>query len=151
MEQNCSVELDEETQELLTISTHKGLYRPTRLQYGVHSATGIFQRIMEQRLASIPMTKVRVDILISGLEDDDHIQNLREVLERLSESGLTVNLPKCAFLQPEVGFCGHMINKDGTRPMHANVEAVREARIPTNVPAIEGISWNGELLSFVSS
>ena len=38
------VELDESSRELLTVNTHKGLYQPERLQYGVHSATGIFQQ-----------------------------------------------------------------------------------------------------------
>ena len=38
------LELDEAARELLTINTHRGLYRPRRLQFGIHSATGIFQR-----------------------------------------------------------------------------------------------------------
>ena len=42
--------LDHQSRELLTINTHMGLFRPTRLAYGVHSATGIFQRQMEKKL-----------------------------------------------------------------------------------------------------
>ena len=45
------LELDESSREFLTINTHMGLYQPTRLQFGVHSATGIFQREMDKRLA----------------------------------------------------------------------------------------------------
>ena len=52
------LELDEATQELLTISTHRGLYQPMRLQFGVHSATGIFQRVMDQQLVGIPFIQV---------------------------------------------------------------------------------------------
>ena len=36
--------LEEESQELLTINTHKGLFQPTRLQFGLHSASGIFKK-----------------------------------------------------------------------------------------------------------
>ena len=36
--------LDEESRELVTINTHQGLYRPTRLLYGVSPATTIFQK-----------------------------------------------------------------------------------------------------------
>ena len=42
------IELDEESREIMTVNTHKGLYQPERLQYGVHSATGIFQREIER-------------------------------------------------------------------------------------------------------
>ena len=35
--------LDEDSREFVTINTHKGLYRPTRLSFGVSSASAIFQ------------------------------------------------------------------------------------------------------------
>ena len=50
--------LSQNLRELLTINTHKGLFQPTRLQFGVHSVSGIFQRELESRLASIPSVKV---------------------------------------------------------------------------------------------
>ena len=59
------LELDEASKELLTISTHQGLFQPARLQFGIHSATGIFQREMDRRLLRIPFTKARVDDKIS--------------------------------------------------------------------------------------
>ena len=34
--------LDENSSDYLTINAHKGLFRPTRLQFGVHSAARIF-------------------------------------------------------------------------------------------------------------
>ena len=35
--------LDSKSREILTINTHKDLFQPKRLQFGVHSAAGIFQ------------------------------------------------------------------------------------------------------------
>ena len=73
------LELDEEPQELLTVNTHRGLYQPTRLQFGVHSATGIFQREMDKRLKDIPFCQVCVDdILISGHDDASHLKKSAE-------------------------------------------------------------------------
>ena len=46
--------VDDESKELLTISTHRGLYRYNRLPFGVASAPAIFQRSMESLLRGIP-------------------------------------------------------------------------------------------------
>ena len=132
------LELAEESRELLTINTHQGLYQPTRLQFGIHSATGIFQREMDQRMSRIPFVKARVDdILISGRNDEEHMANLRSVLVKLSESGLTVKMSKCSFLQDEVTYCGYIISKGGVRPMPENVEAVRDAPAPTCIKELK--------------
>ena len=75
------LKLDEQSREYLTVNTHKGLYQPTRLQYGVHSASGIFQREMERRLGHIQRLTVRVDdILIAGINQKEMLENLRETL-----------------------------------------------------------------------
>ena len=138
------LELDEASRELLTINTQKGLYRPARLQFGVHSATGIFQREMDSRLSKIPFVKVRVDdILISGKNDEEHLRSLRMVLEALKKSGLTLKVAKCSFLQAEVTYCGYVISKEGVRPMPSNVEAVKEAPAPTNVSELRAFLGMG--------
>nr|XP_029717032.1 uncharacterized protein K02A2.6-like [Aedes albopictus] len=47
------LEVVPEDRELLTLSTHRGLYRPNRLMYGVASAPAIWQRQMEVILQGI--------------------------------------------------------------------------------------------------
>ena len=58
IEQIC---LDEASKNYTTINTHKGLFCYNRLCYGISSAPGIFQRVMEQLLADIPKLVVRID------------------------------------------------------------------------------------------
>ena len=87
---------DEESRELITINSHKGLYRPTRLPYGVSPATAIFQKNIEDILREIPMVVVRVDdILMSGKLDADHVRNLDSVLKRFSDACLKLKRQKC--------------------------------------------------------
>ena len=52
---------DNGTKELLTINTHRGLFRCTRLAYGTASAPAIFQRAIEQVMAGVPGTQVILD------------------------------------------------------------------------------------------
>ena len=61
------LELDEESKNLVTLNTHKGLYRFTRLPFGVASAPAIFQRLMESVLLGIPRILCYIDdIFITG-------------------------------------------------------------------------------------
>ena len=132
------VELDDSSKELLTVNTHRGLYRPDRLQFGVHSATGMFQREMERILDGIPFVLVRIDdVLMTAESDWDHFIVLIKVLVSLENSGLTVNLKKCNFFCNQVTFCGYTICKEGVRPMQSNVEAVLNAPEPTNVSEVK--------------
>ena len=126
------------SRELITINTHKGLFQPTRLQFGVHSASGIFQRQLENRLATIPFVKVRSDdILVSGKNSKEHLVNLEKVLKILHDSGLKLKLSKCSFMQLEVFYLGFKINKHGVYPIKEKIDSIKNARIPQNVSELK--------------
>ena len=130
--------LDDASKGLVTINTHRGLYRYNRLPYGVSSAPGIFQRMMESLLTGIPYTGVLLDnIVISGSTDEEHLQNLEEVMKRLSEAGLRLTKLKCRFMQPILECLGYRIDKTGIYPAEAKVKAVQEAPAPTNVTELK--------------
>ena len=81
--------LSEESKQFTTINTHKGLFQYTRLPFGISSALGIYQQVMDNLLQGIPYVVVGVDdILVSGETREAHLSNLEEVLWRLSKAGL---------------------------------------------------------------
>jgi len=80
------LKLDEESKRYVVINTHKGLFRYTRLPYGISSAPGIFQKAMEGLLQGIPHVTVYLDdILITGETEAEHLKSLEQVLERLAK------------------------------------------------------------------
>ena len=95
--------LDEESKEYVTVNTHKGLYRYNRLPFGISSAPSIFQRTMETMLQEIKGVLVYIDdILVTGPTIEEHLSTLDKVLEKLGRAGLSLNKPKCFFLQPSI-------------------------------------------------
>ena len=90
------MEVEEESQEYLTINTHQGLYRYNRLVFGITSAPAIWQRSMDQILEGVEGTSyILDDMIITGKDDKEHLENLEEVLKRLQANCLRANREKC--------------------------------------------------------
>ena len=76
--------LDDDSKKFVVVNTLKGLFRYNRLPFGISSAPGIFQRVIESLLQGISKVVVYLDdILITGSNDEEHLQNLTEVLKSL--------------------------------------------------------------------
>ncbi|XP_062389582.1 uncharacterized protein K02A2.6-like [Sardina pilchardus] len=128
------MEMDETSKKYLTINTTKGLYQYNRLVFGIASAPAIWQKAMEQVLQGIPNTQCYLDdIVITGINDDDHLANLEKVLKRLEDFGLRANKAKCEFFQDTIEYCGHKIDKDGLHKCKDKIDAVLQAPPPQNV------------------
>jgi len=101
------MEVEEESQDYLTVNTHQGLYRYNRLVFGITSAPAIWQRSIDQILEGIEGTSyISDDMIITGKDDEEHLTHLEETLKRLKEHGLIANCEKCAFFQTKVTYCG---------------------------------------------
>ena len=109
--------LDEALLELTTITIHQKLYQCTRLPFGVASAPAIFQRTMDNILQGMTNVICYIDdILITGINDNQHLENLAEVLRRFEKHGLRLKKSKCMFLQTEVEYLGHKVDAAGLYP-----------------------------------
>ena len=132
------LQLDESSQEYVTINTHRGLYRYTRLPFGVASAPAIFQRTMETLLKGLPMVVAYLDdILVAGKTEQEHLTNLAQVLERLDSAGMKLKKEKCAFCLPQVEYLGHIISAEGLCPAVSKVKAIKEAPKPSSLSKLK--------------
>uniref|UniRef100_A0A7I4Z6K6 Reverse transcriptase domain-containing protein n=1 Tax=Haemonchus contortus TaxID=6289 RepID=A0A7I4Z6K6_HAECO len=59
------VEVDNDSKELLTINTHRGLYRYSRLPFRVISAPGIFQQIIDSMISGLNGVAAYLDEVLS--------------------------------------------------------------------------------------
>ena len=126
--------LDEQSRDLVTINTHRGLYRYTRLPFGVASAPAIFQKTMDMVLQGLPKVICYLDdILITGSTEEEHLANIDQVLERLRQYDIRARCSKCSFLRPSVEYLGHRVDATGLHTTASNVEVVTQAPTPRNV------------------
>ena len=128
------LEVHEESQKYLVMSTHIGMFKYKRLPYGISSAPGIFQRFINELLMGLP--KVRGyfdDILIGGSTQNELNINVRKVLSILQSRNVSLNESKCIFNQKEVPYLGFVLSADGIKPDKSKILAITNASRPTDV------------------
>ena len=128
------IELDEESLQYMVVNTHKGLFRYMRLPFGVSSASAIFQRAMDTILQGLSgVVYYQDDVLVIGLNMEEHIKNLEHVFDRMKAFGLRLRLTNCKFLQETVEYLGHVISSQGMHTSPKKVEVIKMASTPRNI------------------
>ena len=131
------IELEEDSRDITTFVTHRGLYRYRRLMFGITSAPEKYQKIVSDVLAGCSgVANIADDLIIYGTDLIEHDLNLRKVLERLREKGLTLNGDKCQFRMQSLTFFGHDLSAGGIAPSEEKVAALVNARPPQNVSEV---------------
>ncbi len=131
------IKLAPESQRRLALSTHRGVLLQQRLPFGIKSAPGYFQEIMENLTSDLPGVAVfQDDILVSGEDADNHLSNLRRLLTRLHDKGLRCRRDKCVFAQSSVEYLGHTLSAEGISK-GSKVEAVIKMPPPTDVSSLK--------------
>ena len=140
--------LDEDSKKLLVVNTPKGLFRYTRLLYGVSTAPAIFQSVMDRILQGLPVACYLDDNYThSKKTEQEHYHLLEQTLERLENAGIRLKQEKCEFYGRELQYLGHRINATGIHPMEEKVKAIKDAPRPENVSQLKSFYHHKDQLS----
>ena len=127
------LELEPESRFITTFSTHEGLFRYKRLNYGTCSTAEIFQNVLEKNLRDIRGVKnIADDIIIHGKTKKEHDEALENCLKRLATLNLKVKGEKCCFLQKEIKFYRLIFTAEGTKPDPERISKLVNVSRPTN-------------------
>lgn len=143
------VEIGEESREMTTFITDTGMYRFTRLVFGVTCAPEIFQMILEQVLEGIKNIVVFIDDILIFSDTKDKLQETTEtVLSALTANNLTLNERKCEYMKENIVFLGHEISEKGLNIEGEKVKVIKTFRSPKSGSELK--SFLG-LASYLSS
>ena len=118
---------------LCTIILPWGKYEYLRLPMGLCNSPDIFQEKMSELMQGLEFARAYIDDLLVLTTGDffEHLENLEEVLSRLSECGLKVNAVKSFFGRTELEYLGYWITQNGVKPLSKKVEAIVNLAPPT--------------------
>lgn len=128
--------------------THRGLYEFLVMPFGLKTAPATFQRTMEQLIGDLRWKGVLVyldDILIHGETEENILNNLVVVCQRLQEVGMTLNLKKCKFMCKSIKYLGHIVGEGTLRPDPEKVEVMSRISAPKRLRDVRSVhgyfSW----------
>ena len=130
------IPLEKKCWALTTFLTPWGRYYYKKLPFGLTSAPEIFCKEISKILKDCKGLIVHVDdVLVMGMDAYEHDRNLKTVLNKIVESGLTLNKNKCVFRKEEVDFLGFKITSKGIKAGQ-KVQGIIDIPTPTSVKSV---------------
>ena len=97
-------------------------------------------QLIATAISDIPNVKnISDDVIIYGVNTEEHDKTLHAVLTRFKELNLTLKKEKCQFYMPRIEFFGMVFSADGMLPDPAKVEAIKQAEAPTSVSDVRSL------------
>ena len=134
-------DLHPDSRKFTTFRTHSGTYQWTRVPFGLKGAPSYYQAQMAHALEGLLYGVCELyldDIIIHGQTEEEFATNLRDVLTRLQERGITVNPAKCRLGVPEVEYVGHVISETGLTMSDSKKQKVLDFPLPETTKQLRG-------------
>ena len=126
--------LHPDSQEYTAFRSMDGIHQWNRVPMGLRGAPSYFQQVMtievlRELLYSICEIYID-DIIIFASNEEEMIERLNTVLQRLQEHNVTVNPDKCSFGITQVEFVGHTVDRDGLHFSREKLDKVLMVELP---------------------
>lgn len=136
------VPLEDDDKEKTAFITKDGLFEWNVAPFGLKNMPPFFQRMMDAVLAGLKWQCCLVYLddvamVVFGSTFEQHVADLRAVLQALKDASLSVKLTKCAFAQPSIRWLGHIVSGEGVRTDPTRVQAVRDYPTPKTLKELQ--------------
>lgn len=105
-----------------------GLFEFTVMPFGLTNAPAAFSAMMNRIFGDwldIFVISYLDDLVIFSKSEEEHINHVTLVLNRLRENKLYCKLSKCEFFKDQVTFCGHNISGTGVSITEDQIKAIK--------------------------
>ena len=110
-----------------------GKYEYVKVPLGLAQVPAYFQELMTGVLKDLPFAIAYLDdIIIYSSTPEEHLEHIRTVFEKLHDAKLSMKLSKCHFFAKEIQYLGHILGKEGIKPVPAKTEAIKVMHPPVN-------------------
>ena len=134
------IEIEEMDKPKTALITQEGLYEYNVMPFGLCNAPATFQRLMHKVLGELIYSCAPVyidDINIHSKMFEEHLIDIRNVLEKIRKSGMKLRREKCEFAKRELEFLGHIVGQDGIKMDPKKIEIFEKYPKPKTVQDVQ--------------
>jgi len=116
--------------------TRYGHFEYTVMPFGLTNAPAQFQAYINQALIGLIDVTCIVyldDVLIFSGTEEEHVEHVREILQRLREAKLYVKLSKCEWHTQRTEFLGYIVTPEGVTVDQERIKTIQEWPLPKTV------------------
>ena len=125
------IHLMHEASLLTTFDSHRGWLRFLRIPFGTKMSQDVFQLWMDAILEQCPgVIGIHDDMVIFGVDQQDHDANLINLLNVCQKEGLVLNSKKLELRREQVTFFGAEYSTQGMHPDPKKVQGITEMTAP---------------------
>ena len=126
--------LSESSRKYTSFVTEFGQFEFCVVPFGIKFASGLCNRVIDKVLNDCRdhVTNFVDDLMVYSDTWDEHVAHVRNVIEKLDNAGITLNLGKCRFAYSEVNFLGVVVGNGKIGPDPTKVEAINNFPKPTS-------------------
>ncbi|MBV2113414.1 MAG: DDE-type integrase/transposase/recombinase [Candidatus Thiodiazotropha sp. (ex Ctena orbiculata)] len=120
--------------------TKYGLYEHVRMGFGMTNSPATFSRMINLILRGLTWKTVLAfldDILVLGMDFEDHFKNLAEAFKRFKQHGLKLKARKCVLFQREVEFLGRVVSSNQLKMAAKDITTVADWPVPKSSKDVE--------------
>jgi hypothetical protein len=114
----------------------RGYFAYKRMPFGLTGAPSTFGEMTARALGDLIGTLMELFVDDGGLAGDDFdtmLANTRKLLQRISETGLSLSATKSKFFMTEASFAGGRVGPDGIKPDLTKLTAIADWKIPKDL------------------
>ena len=120
-----------------------GKYEYIKVPFGLAKAPAYFQELMTGILKDFNFTIGYLDdIIIFSRTAEEYLDHIKQVLEMLRSTHLSMKLSKCHFFTMDIQYLGHILSTKGIRPLPSKCQAIKNMpppKTPKQVCAFLGL------------
>ena len=125
------IHLTHEASRLTTFNSHRGQLRFLWMPFGAKMSQDVFQLQMDAFLEQCPgVIGIHDDMVIFGVDQEDHDANLINLLNVCQKEGLVLNSKKLELQRERVTFFGAEYSAQGMHPDPKKVQGIIERTVP---------------------